>query len=109
MRPAQPNFLCRVTLAKTRTVSPSLGKCAEGQRALQLFQLGLVASSADFLSRIGRRISKLDRSRPRATDTMILHGRNYRPPDCLRDASAQRFCNDTSLQIGVEPGICALA
>jgi hypothetical protein len=54
-------------------------------------------------------ISEITRSRPRATGTMTLDGRNHRPPDCLRDASAQRLRHATSLQIGVEPGTSALA
>ena len=48
-------------------------------------------------------------SRPRVTGTMTLPGRNYRWPDCLRDASAQRLRHATSLQIGVPPGTSALA
>src|SRR6266550_812741 len=44
MRPAQTNFLCRMTLAKTRAVSPRPGKCAEDSARDSCFQLGLVAS-----------------------------------------------------------------
>jgi hypothetical protein len=111
MRHAQTNFLCRMTLAKTRAVSPGLGKGAEDRARDSCFQLGLVASAVlnEFSEPGCSEISELTRSRPRATGTMTLDGRNYRPPDCLRDASAQRLRHDTSLQIGVAPGTSALA
>jgi hypothetical protein len=44
MPPAQTNFLCQVTLAKTRAVSPGPGNCAEDSARYGSFQLGLVAS-----------------------------------------------------------------
>ena|SRR5882724_11238704 len=44
MPPAQTNFLCQVTLAETRAVSPGPGNRAEDSARYGSFQLGLVAS-----------------------------------------------------------------
>jgi hypothetical protein len=46
MRPAQTNFLYRVTLAKTRAMSSGPGECAEDRTRYSCFQLRLVASAA---------------------------------------------------------------
>src|SRR6266511_1260368 len=87
--------------------------CALRQRTLQSFWiskrcivrcrqriLAVAACSMNF---------RFIRPCPRLTGAMIYMDRNYRPPDCLRDALAQRSRHRTSFQKGEEPGTSAFA
>src|SRR4029453_13565263 len=108
---AKTNFLCRMTLAKTRAASPCPDLCQKANGNSRLQHRGALVSAVlnGFSEPRLQRNFRTHPVLPRATGTMILHGRNYRPPDCVRDASAQGPIHRFSTQKGDSPGVIALA